>query len=336
MIGGGLEGVQLIGRCHVSMRGIFSQGSERPNGISPLRGERNHGGTGTHDERRLRTGLSWAKCCGPCRGQIRHSVARFEDGHEGFLGDFDAADLFHAFFAGFLFFQKLAFSADVAAVAFAGDVLAQGGDGFAGDDAGADGGLEGDFEEVAVDFFLEFFDDGAAALFGFAAVDDEGEGGDFVAGDEDVHFDEVVFVEADEVVVEGAVALGAGFEAVEEIEDDFGEGHFVFEHAAVGGDEVGFHIDAAAVDAELGDVADAVGGKDNVGLDHGLADGGELGGVGEFGGGVDGDDFSVGHDDFVGNGGGGLDDFDFVFAFEAFLHDFHVQKAEESAAEAEA
>src|SRR5689334_4507296 len=99
-------------------------------------------------------------------------VAGFEDGHEGFLGDFYAADLLHALFALFLFFEELALTGDVAAVAFAGDVFAEGADGFAGDDAGADGGLEGDLEEVAVDFLAEFFDDGAAALFGLALVDD--------------------------------------------------------------------------------------------------------------------------------------------------------------------
>ena len=61
-----------------------------------------------------------------------------------------------------------------------------------------------------------------------------------------------------------------------------------------------------------------------------------LRGVGQFGGGVDGLDGAVGHDDFIGDGGGGLDDFDFVFAFQAFLDDLHVQQAEEAAAEAEA
>ena len=38
---------------------------------------------------------------------------------------------------------------DVAAVAFGGDVLAEGLDGLTGDDAAADGGLDGDLEEVA-------------------------------------------------------------------------------------------------------------------------------------------------------------------------------------------
>ena len=43
---------------------------------------------------------------------------------------------------------------------------------------------------------------------------------------------------------------------------------------------------------------------------------------------------SVGHD-FVADGGRGLNNVNIVFAFEAFLDDFHMQKAQEAAPETE-
>ena len=52
----------------------------------------------------------------------------------------------------FLGFEQFFLAGDVAAVALGEDVLAERTDGFAGDDAGADGGLDGDFEELARDF----------------------------------------------------------------------------------------------------------------------------------------------------------------------------------------
>ena len=74
------------------------------------------------------------------------SVLRLEHGDEGFLGDADFAELFHALFALFLFFEEFALAGDVAAVAFGGDVFAEGADCRPGDDLGADGGLDGDGE----------------------------------------------------------------------------------------------------------------------------------------------------------------------------------------------
>ena len=95
-----------------------------------------------------------------------------EDGGEGFLGDVDAADAFHAAFAGFLGFEELFLAGDVAAVALGEDVLAEGADGFAGDDAGADGGLDCDFEELAGDFAADAEREVAADDGGLLAKDE--------------------------------------------------------------------------------------------------------------------------------------------------------------------
>src|SRR5688500_19511616 len=46
-----------------------------------------------------------------------------------------------------------------AAVALGGDVLADGLDRLAGDDLAADGGLQGDLEEVSVDLLLEAYEE---------------------------------------------------------------------------------------------------------------------------------------------------------------------------------
>ena len=153
--------------------------------------------------------------------------ADFEDGEEGLLGDVDLADALHALFAFFLLFEELALAGDVAAVAFGDDVFADGGDGFAGDDLGADGGLDGDLEHLPGDELAHFADEGLAAVVGGVAVDDDGEGVDGVAADEDVHLHHGRDPGAGEGVVEGGVAAGDGLEAVVEVEDDFVEGELV-------------------------------------------------------------------------------------------------------------
>jgi len=88
-----------------------------------------------------------------------------------------------------LFFEELAFAADVTSVAFGDDVFAQGGDGFARDNFGSDGGLDRDLEHLARDKLAHLGDQGAASVVGEVAVDDDGERIDGVAADEDVELD---------------------------------------------------------------------------------------------------------------------------------------------------
>src|SRR3954467_8625076 len=96
----------------------------------------------------------------PCpKNMARHSDTQSRQ--EGLLWYLHAAHLFHATFAFFLLFEKLALAGYVATVAFGRYVLAVGADGFAGDNALAHGGLYGDFELLAGDELLEFLDQGA-------------------------------------------------------------------------------------------------------------------------------------------------------------------------------
>src|SRR6185437_10311692 len=84
------------------------------------------------------------------------SLANLEHREERFLRNVDAADALHAFFAFLLLFEQLALAGDVAAIAFGQYVLTDRMDGFAGDDLGADRGLNGDLEHLAGDQFAHF------------------------------------------------------------------------------------------------------------------------------------------------------------------------------------
>src|SRR5207244_959125 len=74
---------------------------------------------------------------------------------ERLLGDLDPADALHAPLALLLTLEELALAGDVAAVALGDHVLAPGLDGLTGDDAPADGGLDGHVEELAGDELAE-------------------------------------------------------------------------------------------------------------------------------------------------------------------------------------
>ena len=68
-------------------------------------------------------------------------LIQFEDSKEGFLGDFDVANLLHTFLTTFLFLEQFAFTADVTAITFGEDILANLLDSFASDYLRTDGGL---------------------------------------------------------------------------------------------------------------------------------------------------------------------------------------------------
>ena len=101
---------------------------------------------------------------------------QLEDGHEGFLGDFHAAQLTHAFFALLLLFEQLLLAGDVAAVAFGKNILAHGLYRFARDDLAADSRLNGDLEKLSRDVILELFRQTAGTGVGIIGKDDEAEG----------------------------------------------------------------------------------------------------------------------------------------------------------------
>src|SRR6266568_4404980 len=86
----------------------------------------------------------------PHRGAQRLLVHP-QDGQEGFLGDVHRPHPLHALLALLLLLEELALAGDVASVALGEDVLAEGLDGLAGDDPGADRGLDRHLEHLAGD-----------------------------------------------------------------------------------------------------------------------------------------------------------------------------------------
>ena len=98
--------------------------------------------------------------------------AHAKSSNKRFLRDRHIAILAHPGLALLLLIQQLLLAANVAAIALRGHVLAHRGDGFAGDDFAADGGLDRHFEQVAGDQVFEAFAHAAAAFLRDAAVDD--------------------------------------------------------------------------------------------------------------------------------------------------------------------
>ena len=92
----------------------------------------------------------------------------------------------------------------------------------------------------------------------------------------------------------------------------------------------------AFFDAEGDDPAEHVLGREDVGLDDGLADLPQYRWLRQIGGVVDLDHLAVGEQDLVDHGGGGGDEVEVVLPLQPLLDDLHVQHAEEAAAEAEA
>ena len=260
----------------------------------------------------------------------------FQDGEEGFLGNVDAADALHAFFPFFLFFEEFAFAADVSAVAFGDDVFANGADGFAGDDAAADGGLERHFEHLARDQLAQARNELAAAVVGLIAMADEGERVDGLAADEHIELDEIGSPIAGEMVIERSVAARNAFEAIVEIENDFIQRHLVGEHDAGGREIFEIFLNAALLLAKGENAADGFIRGDDHGGENGLFDFDDGSGRRKFCGVVDFHHLAGGGGDAIFDAGRGGDEIDIEFALEAFLDDFHVQKAEKAAAKTEA
>src|SRR6266436_5269784 len=259
----------------------------------------------------------------------------FEDREEGFLRDVNLADALHAAFAFFLFFEEFAFARNVAAVALGENVFSDGRDGFARDHAAADGGLNGDFEHLAGNQFAETGDEFAAAFVGHVAMSDHRQRIDGLAANEDVEFYQVGLLVAFEMVVEGGVAAGDGFEAIVKIENDFVQRQFVGEHDASRRKIFEVFLDAALVLTELQNAADGIIAGDDHGLDDGLFDHFDVAGIGEFCGAVHFDGRAADARDAITHAGRCGDEIEAEFAFEALLHDFHVQQAEKPATKTE-
>src|SRR5690606_949336 len=156
-----------------------------------------------------------------------HLTVNLENSQEGFLGNFNIANLLHAFLAGLLFLQQLLLAAHVAAVAFGSHVLAQGLDRLTGNDLAADCRLNGHIIHLTGNQFLHFFHQQASFVVGLVTMHDKRERINTVAVDQHIQTDQIGRLEADEVIVQRRIAATGGFELVEEVEHHLVHRQFV-------------------------------------------------------------------------------------------------------------
>ena len=158
---------------------------------------------------------------------------------------------------------------------------------------------------------------------------------DGVPVEHDVHLDQLRSPVPDGVVVKRGVSARNGLKAVVKIKHDFGQGHVEVELDAVGREVVLAGDHAALVDAQRHHRAHVVRLRDDLGLDEGLFDAVKARRIGVVRG--------VRHEERLVDVGLGVGEVRHVghrrnhghieLALQAFLHDFHVEHAEESAAE---
>src|SRR6266487_6907695 len=216
----------------------------------------------------------------------RRLLVDAQDGQEGLLRDVDRPHPLHALLALLLLLEELALAGDVAAVALGEDVLAEGLDGLAGDDPGADGGLDRHLEHLPRDHLPHLLDEGLAPGEGRVLVDDQRERVHRIAVDEHVQLHEGGVPLAGELTAEGGGGRAARRQAAVEVEEDLVERQLVLDHHPRGRDVVEALLDAALLLAELQDRPhELVSGQDGGGDDR-LLDRLDRTGVGEAGRGV--------------------------------------------------
>ncbi len=117
------------------------------------------------------------------------------------MGHLDRADLFHAFFARFLFFKQLLLARNIAAVTLGDDVFAQGFDCLTRDHVGANGRLDGNVELLARNNLTHFGHHGAATIDRLAPVNNDRQRIDALTVEQDIDLDNVGCTELFELVV---------------------------------------------------------------------------------------------------------------------------------------
>ena len=116
--------------------------------------------------------------------------------------------------------------------------------------------------------------------------------------------------------------------------NDFCQRQLVGQHDASGGKVLRALEDPAAILTKFHDRTDVLIGNNQRGADDRLAELFNFTGVRDFLGTVNFEQLTAAGDDLIGHVGSGLDQVDIRFALQPLLHDFHVEQAEEAAAEA--
>src|SRR5665647_842844 len=255
-------------------------------------------------------------------------------GDEGLLRHLDPADHLHPLLAFLLLLEQLALTGDVTAVALGKNVLAHGADGLAGDDPGADRGLDRHLELLARDELAQLGRHHDAVGVSLVLVHDRAEGIDRLALEKDVHLDQVGGLLAVGLVVERGVSAGLGLQLVEEVEDDLGQRERVAHLDALLGEVVHAAQRAAAGLAQLHHGSDELAGAEDRRTHDRLADVADLA-VRELAGVGHGDDLAVVELDLVDHVGQRRDQVEVELTLEPLAHDLQVQHAEEPDPETE-
>src|SRR5437763_10142956 len=155
-------------------------------------------------------------------GTLAALLVQAQGGDERFLGDLHPADVLHPALALFLALEEFALAADVAAIALGEDVLALGLHRLPGDDAAADGRLDGHVEQLAGNQLAQAGRHLAPVFGRLTAMDDRAEGvdGDAVEAHVDLH--QVGLGVAGRLVGARCVAARAALAVIEEVDYDLG------------------------------------------------------------------------------------------------------------------
>src|SRR5438067_487929 len=261
---------------------------------------------------------------------------RPEDLDEGFLGDVDLADAFHALFAFFLVLEEFAFPVAIAAVAFRGYVFAQRRNPLPRDYLSTERGLDRHLVELARDDFLQLRRQHPAAVLRAVAMDDGGKRIDRLAVHEQVELYQSRGAITGVLVIHRAVTAGHALDLVVEVHQDFVQRQLAMEHDAAGIERFGVVHDSALFQNQLQDVADVFVRAKDVRFHDWLADFIDDARVRQVRGIIDEKRFAAGGENLVDHARRGRDDIHVVLAPEPFLDDFHVEQPEETAAESEA
>src|SRR2546429_3983565 len=98
----------------------------------------------------------------------------FEYGQKGFLRNVDPAHTLHPLLSFLLFFQELSLARDISSITFGNDVLFHGPYRFTSNDLASDGGLYGDFEELARNQLFHLLNERAAAGVSLISMNNNG------------------------------------------------------------------------------------------------------------------------------------------------------------------
>ena len=263
-------------------------------------------------------------------------LIEFQHGKEGFLRHFHVAYLLHALFTSLLLFKEFALTAHVTSVALGGDVLTHGLNSFARNNFGTYGSLYGYLKLLAGDKLLQFLAHAASQLVSVIEVSQRREGIHRLAIKQNVQLDQLGGTKAVRMIIERRIAFGDALQLIVEVYHDFAQRHVVADFHAITGDVFLLYQFASLTQAESHDGTDVVGSGNDGGTNVRLLNMVYHRDVGHRAGIVHLDDVALFVVDIIGYVGHGSDDVHVELTVQAFLHNLHVEQAQESAPETKA